>query len=60
MPHISSDEINRLNALFGDMVKAAVEIKGNAPNVKGACEQIERHGQTAYRLLNEIQGRGSN
>jgi hypothetical protein len=60
MPNITREELQHLNALFGDIVKVAKEIKDKAPNCKGACEQIEQHGQRAFKLLNEIQARGSN
>jgi hypothetical protein len=57
MSMITTDEIGRLNALFGDMVKEAMEIKRKAPGVKDACEQIAKYGQTAFELLREIQQR---
>jgi hypothetical protein len=60
MPNITKEELDRLNALFGDLVKAASVIKIKAPNVKGTCEEIERHGQTASSLLREVQERGFN
>lgn len=59
MPNVTNEEIARLNALFGDMAKAAQFIKKKAPEVNGPCEQIERHGHTAYELLREIQERES-